>query len=342
MQRVKGLTLLILLLTIQLQSVASEKEDSPSSVFFGVTEERVQATPANDALFYKGKERGWFWYEDPALEEIEEDLPPPSKKEPEIKKEPVPKKKPEVKPLSSKWFRENMEKFRDNAVDEPTEENVSTYMYLQRVMLDKAEKFTSVTQSTVMADPVLDENSRRPISNFGAAAMDEKSIKGTEAVAKKLAEVAGLWFFYVSTCEFCMKEAAVLKGLEYAYGFKVIPISLDGLPLPDGVFKEFTIDHGQAKKLGVEVTPSIFLVKPGEHGGAVQIGQGLMAGDEIINKAITLSNQKGWLDKSEFDNTLKVKPLQVDEKTIQNLDEKTMETPGEMVKAIRNNLRKQF
>ena len=106
-----------------------------------------------------------------------------------------------------------MEKYRDKAIDEPTPENVSAYMYLQRVVLDKSEKFAQVTQQVVMSDPVLDENSRRPTATFGAFAMDDMATKGTENAAKKLAKSAGLWFFYASTCEFCIKEVGVLKGL---------------------------------------------------------------------------------------------------------------------------------
>jgi conjugal transfer pilus assembly protein TraF len=235
-----------------------------------------------------------------------------------------------------------MEKYRDKAIDEPTPENVSAYMYLQRVVLDKSEKFAQVTQQVVMSDPVLDENSRRPTATFGAFAMDDMATKGTENAAKKLAKSAGLWFFYSSTCEFCIKEVGVLKGLMNAHGFKVLPIALDGLPLPGGEFPDFTIDRGQAKKLGVETTPALFLVKPGQDGGAIQLGQGLLSGEEIIKRAINLAHQNNWLDTDEYNETLKVKPMQVDTQTIQTIDEAVMNDPAALVKTIRDNLRKQF
>lgn len=314
-------------------------------LFYGVSDGREQsASVLNKSPFYEDKERGWFWYEDPVFDEepAEEEatsLPPVQEKKTEPEQ---PAKPPGVKPLSAEWFRKNMEKYRDKAIDEPTQQNVSAYMYLQRVMLDKAEKFSEVSQRVVMSDPVLDENSRRPIATFGAFVMDDKAAKGTEKAAKKLAENAGLWFFYASTCEFCIKEVGVLKGLMNAYGFKVLPIALDGLPLPGGEFPDFTIDRGQAKKLGVETTPALFLVKPGQNGDTIQLGQGLLSGDEIIKRAIALSHQNGWLNNDEYQDTLKVKPMQVDTETLQNIDEKAMDNPNELVKTIRNNLRKQF
>jgi conjugal transfer pilus assembly protein TraF len=343
-----ALPLLALVLSCGNGASNAQEAWSGGTVFYGVSDGREQSASVPNSPYYEGKERGWFWYEEPVLDEdvVETespspilDFPPPIQ---EKKAEPEPTKSPETKPLSAEWFRKNMEKYRDKAIDEPTPQNVSAYMYLQRVMLDKAEKFTEVSQQVVMSDPVLDENSRRPIATFGAFAMDDMATRGTEKAAKKLAETAGLWFFYSSTCNFCVKEAGVLKGLMNAYSFKVLPIALDGLPLPGGEFPDFTVDHGQAKKLGAETTPALFLVKPGENGGAIQLGQGLLSGDEIIKRAITLGHQNGWLNNNEYNETLKVKPMQVDNQTIQGIDEQTMNNPGEMVKTIRDNLRKHY
>jgi conjugal transfer pilus assembly protein TraF len=327
----------------------AQQTENGGPLFYGISDGRAQSASApNDSSYYQDKERGWFWYEDPTWdgeEPIENPTPSTHELLPLQEKRPEPQqqaKSIEAKPLSAEWFRKNMEKYRDQAIDEPSPQNVSTYMYLQRVMLDKAEKFTEVSQQVVMSDPVLDENSRRPIATFGAFAMDELSTRGTEKTVKKLAEAAGLWFFYSSTCSFCVKEAGVLKGLINAYGFKVLPIALDGLPLPGGDFPDFTLDRGQAKKLGVETTPALFLVKPGENGGAIQLGQGLLSGDEIIKRAIALGHQNGWLNDNEYQETLKVKPMQVDNQTIQDINERVMDNPKELVKTIRDNLRKQL
>jgi conjugal transfer pilus assembly protein TraF len=327
----------------------AQETGSGGPLFYGVSDGRSQsASVPNNSPYYQDKERGWFWYEDPALDDeapIENPTPPGHEPPPLQEKRPEPPqqaKPAESKPLSAEWFRKNMEKYRDQAIDEPSPQNVSAYMYLQRVMLDKAEKFTEVSQQVVMSDSVLDENTRRPIATFGAFAMDELSTRGTEKAAKKLAETAGLWFLYSSSCSFCVKEAGVLKGLMNAYGFKVLPIALDGLPLPGGDFPNFTLDRGQAKKLGVETTPALFLVKPGENGGAIQLGQGLLSGDEIIKRAIALGHQYGWLNDNEYQETLKVKHLQVDNQTIQDINESVMDNPKELVKTIRDNLRKQL
>jgi conjugal transfer pilus assembly protein TraF len=319
-------------------------EANAERAFFGVSDEREPSSITDGSAFYEEKEKGWFWYEDNSEEPDESNIGPPQKAPPvkETKTEQKVVKQADSKPLSAEWFRKNMDTYRDKAVDEPTGQNVAAYLYLQRVMLDKAEKFSEVAQQVVMSDAVLDENSRRPIASFGGSAMDDMATRGTDKAAKKLAGKAGLWFFYSSTCEFCIKEAGAIKGLMSTFGFKVVPIAIDGLPLPGGDFPEFTSDHGQAKSLGVETTPALFLVKPGQGGGAIQIGQGLLANDEIIKRAISLGHQNGWIDDNAYNDTLTVKPLRVDTTTLPNLGDKIMENPNELVNTIRNNLKKQL
>ncbi len=332
------LTLTIFFLDFGVLAHAGEGMEQP---FFGVSDGRENVTtPLQAAAFYQQKERGWFWYEAPIEEVPEIELPPEPK--PLKQEQMAQKNSPPLKPLSSEWFRANLTQYRDEAVDNPTPENVSKYMYLQRVMLDKAEWFTDATKQVVMADPILDENSRRPIATFGANALDEQAELGMAKVAKQLAKAAGLWFFYSSTCTFCIKEAGVLKGLANAYGFKVMAIALDGLPLPDNSYPNFTTDSGQGKKLGVETTPALFLVKPGKNGDVIQIGQGLLSGDDIVKRAVVLGYQRGWIDDSDYNGTLKAKPITIDQTTLQTVNDDDLDSPDALVSKIKDDLNEQL
>lgn len=263
--------------------------------FFNVEREREAAPGPADTDYFTGKERGWFWYErepEPAPEEEEASAPPPPPA-PEPASPAARPAPPEPAPLSAAWFRQNMEKYRDRALDEPTPGNVAAYYALQRVMLDKASRFTDMAGQVSLSEPMLDENLLRPTASFGALAMDDRAVRATDGAARKLAAMAGLWFVYESTCPFCEKQAGPLKGLANAHGFKILPIALDGLPLPGNPFPDFVPDRGQARRLGADTTPALFLVRPGPGGGVLPLGQGLLSGDEIVRRAIALARQKG-------------------------------------------------
>jgi conjugal transfer pilus assembly protein TraF len=76
--------------------------------------------------------------------------------------------KPQGPPaLSVEWIKENLEKYKVFAIDNPTPENVAAFMYLQRVMLDKSQRFAEQVKHVVQLDPYLDQGTRRPIATYG-------------------------------------------------------------------------------------------------------------------------------------------------------------------------------
>jgi conjugal transfer pilus assembly protein TraF len=133
---------------------------------WGGAADPASATPPP---FFLDKARGWFWRETPPAtppaRPTKPHAPPPIPAETPT---PSPRQSPEPSPLTAAWFRQNLDRFRDRALDDPSPENVAAYYYLQRVMLDKAHRFTDVARQVVMADPNLDENRRRPIGTFAA------------------------------------------------------------------------------------------------------------------------------------------------------------------------------
>lgn len=62
-------------------------------------------------------------------------------------------------------------------------------------------------------------------------------------------------------CPLCEKQAFVLKTFSHETSINVIPISVDGLLLPQNEFN-MKIDTGQAKKLGITNVPAIALAIP--------------------------------------------------------------------------------
>lgn len=261
------------------------------------------------ASYFEDKQRGWFWYEvlpEPIKAVKHEPKVEPAKSEPQpemAKVEasvvvPVPD---QPEPLSSAWLKQNLEKYLNKAIDEPSQENVAAFYYLQRVMMDKAERFTNAARYVVMSDPQLDESVRRPISTFAVNEANHQASVAADQALKAIAAKAGILFFFRSDCRYCHVQAPILAMLERSYGFKIYPVSLDSLPMPNGLFSHFKIDQGQAAMLGVEQTPALFLMKPPKQ--IVPLSQGVLSLEEATSRILLAAKEAGWLESSQYQTT---------------------------------------
>ena len=247
---------------------------------------------------YSDKARGWHYKEtipDPVEPEIEP--PPPVKPTPV----PPPSEPQGPKPLSPEWIRVNMPKYLDAAIENPTPQNVSNYLYLQKFSMDASDRFSQVYSRVVMTDPLLDENNTRPVWNAASQAMDEQADKAKAATLTSLAKSTGLWFFFRSDCQPCHMQAPILAAVAKRYGFAVLPISVDGSAMPNSPFPNFVVDRGQADKYGVQYTPSIYLAKPPNT--VISLTQGLLAISDLERRIIEIATDQGLITDSQYAST---------------------------------------
>lgn len=289
---------------------------------------------AAENSFFERKAEGWFWYEDP-----------PKVKEPEKKTKPTPKPtpKPEVvaapvepPPFSAEWITINQPKYLNRALDEPSPENVAAYYYLQRVMMDKSQRFSDMSQAVVVGDPILDESTRRPLASFGAAQASRESHAETNALLSKLGQDIGIWFFFQSSCSFCEKQVGVQEMLAQAYGIKTYAISLDGKPLASGKFPNYVVDQGQSRQLNVVQTPAMFLAKPST-GELAPLGQGMLALDELKKRILIASSSAGWITESMFEKTRPVQGPLLDTAALNDL-QNNQQDPNKIIEILRQQL----
>jgi conjugal transfer pilus assembly protein TraF len=256
---------------------------------------------ADAAGFYFREQEGWFWYErEPEQPPAPEPPPPPEPTAPP--QSPLAETAPEgPKPLSAQWLREHLGAYRDAAIDAPTPENVALYLYLQRVALDKSSRFAAATQRAVQRDPYLDENTQRPTATFAANLTNRQAGEQRDAALARIAERAGVLFFFRSDCPYFEAQAPLLRLLEDRFGFAVLPVSLDGAPLPGGEFPEFRQDRGQAEALGVVSTPALFLVRPPD--AVVPLAQGLLSFAQLEERIVLAAAESGWIGPDEHSRT---------------------------------------
>lgn len=252
------------------------------------------ASAADDSNNYYGqREEGWFWYKDPK-----------ANKPVQAKSAQLPEAE-EPKPFTVKWLKDNMDKTREAAIDNPTNADGSpsremvAYMYLQRVVLDKSQNFANAAEQVVQTDPLLDENNRIPFGSAARAAFMRDLDNGKDQALAAVAQKTGLWFFFDSKCKFCVAQQNVVAHFAKEYGFAVRNISLDQKPLSG--MTAWLPDRGQSQLLKLRLTPTIVLVQPPNN--FYVISQGLSS-EETIGRKIMLvaSTQKILPDNFIKDN----------------------------------------
>lgn len=245
----------------------------------------------NDSTYYHNGAEGWHWYHDPEkkLEEPEMPPPPPAQEPPAM-----------PAPLSAEWVRTMLPRYMDRAWSDPSPENVEAYFLLQRFALDRSQKFAQVAQSVVLGNPYLDETNRRPLASFAIPTVDKEAGRKRGELITKVAERAGIFFFYKSNCAYCEAQAPILKYIENA-GFEILAISTDGGQLTSTQFDNNRIDEGQSKSLGVTAAPSLFLVS--ETGGFTPLGQGMLSYEELVQRILVVANRQGWVTEEELNET---------------------------------------
>ena len=203
---------------------------------------------------------GWFWYESlPAPPPPPEPAPPPPPGGGSAAAEPI-----GPAPLTAAWFRLELERFRDQAIDQPTPENVRAYLYLQKVMLDKADAFARTSQQVASADPYLDAITERPLSPFAANATSAEATARRGEVLRELATSTGLLFVVDGKCGVCVRAADVLLSAQRQYGFTLLTVSLDGkapagLELPAMGLGEHVLEDYATLRLSLKAHPLALL-----------------------------------------------------------------------------------
>ncbi|OJY94424.1 MAG: hypothetical protein BGP25_05385 [Lysobacterales bacterium 63-13] len=283
---------------------------------------------AQDLSNSASNKQGWFWYVDPA------NLEPPKPDSEPIPEIPSASPSQDVRSpstgYSTSWIRENLPKLRDEAIDDPSPEKVRAYLYVQRLAMDRASEFQSTVAFVTEADPYLDQVSRFPTSEGGAQLGDRRASNEKESLLFDLSARTGIWFFYRSDCSFCHAMVPVLLNLNRQFGFKIMPIAIDGRPL-DPRLPRFTADQGQAAYLGVEVTPSFFLVQPPNLNDVVPIAQGFIPLSDLTDRIVRMAYFHGWIDKTQYARTRIANPLNLRD----TIDLNESMDPEEIVRQLR-------
>ena len=268
---------LLCLLAIGLASALSATASAQNAVGSGMTPSADQSTQqAAKGRWFGHAERGWFWYEDPP-DAVED--PDPVALMPAVGVLPT-------DPIAElEALQAQVERAKALAVLHPTEPHIRQWMELNAAVQRRATLFADMTQRVVWSTPSLDQSLVRPHSPEGLKAWTAARTESRTAALRDIAQTYGLFFVFSSDCPYCIQIAPFLQRFARTYDFKLIPISIDGGTLPE--FPDARYEPTIKARLGVDVTPAIFLVDPGA--GHIQpIAYGVISLSELENRIVRL------------------------------------------------------
>ncbi len=249
----------------------------------------ITTTVSAESAWFDRHSEGWFWYE--TIQEPE----PLADKELEHSQPSTTKDLP----LSTPWLRKNMGHYLDKAIDEPSKKNVSDYLYLDRLVKEKAERFARIGKRVIESDPMLDENVRRPISPAAAKINDGRAHQAKEEVLKKIAKKAGLVFYYQGNCKLCHLQAQTVQMMKKFYGFELITFSTDGVLISS--FPASHIELSPHPQLNIQAYPALYLMQPPSN--IALLRQGVISFTELTERILETAFEQEWITHHDFRET---------------------------------------
>jgi conjugal transfer pilus assembly protein TraF len=216
--------------------------------------------------YYANHETGWYWFNDPAPKQVS-----PSKEKTE--KDTNPAEKVEA-------VKKTIKEALDQAIIEPTPQNVEKYITLQNEMSQRANQFANTWQEVLLKHPELNYSISHPTNNVALQVYHENESEQKNDVLQKFAQHSGLFFFYKSTCPYCQRFAPIVKHFAEVNHVTIIAITMDGISLPE--FPNSKHDNGQSQKFHVTVEPSLYAVDPTTQ-KAYPVAFGLTSESELQN-----------------------------------------------------------
>ena len=226
--------------------------------------------------YFNDHAQGWHWYKDPKEQKSEDD---------DDQKDPI---------SQMNAVRATVERAQAKMVLHPTKENVKNYIVVQNKVSGNAAELSKTWREVLLENPDLDFSLVHPTNNAARQVENDLTSKKELAAIQALAKSSGLFFFYRSTCPYCVRFAPILKEFAETYGLTVIPITTDGISLPE--FPNSYPNHGQAAKFQVKVEPALFIVNPYTH-QAIPVSYGLTSEADLKRKILNITEHAGGRNK---------------------------------------------
>lgn len=247
--------------------------------------------------FIDRNQEGFFWYKDPSDEVTEQVTQMPEQSPPEKPIESVPEG---PAPYSTVWLRENLPKYLDAAIDNPTPENVSAYLYLQQYSLEKASQYSDIVESVTFGNPILDGNNQRPIATFANNAVLDRTNERRNELMHELSNKIAI-FYFVDQGALSEAQHPIIDIFKNTYNFSGVTISYKS-KIPFDTDQRPDIGHSDL--MGVTSVPAIVVASA--DGRFDVISQAPVSLPELTKRIFVSAGRLNVIDTDTLDS---LKPI---------------------------------
>lgn len=211
------------------------------------------------STWYDGKLEGWYYFQEKG-----------QTKKQELTKE-------EAHEILEEE-RSSLQQLLSLAVLSPTPTNVENYLQAQKKWIDQSAQFAQTWHHVLLTNPLLGDFLTNPTTSFGIQARKDLETLKRKQLLSHLSKTHFLLFIFRGNDPYSSKAAEVVQLFASMNNWKVKAVSLDGIPLE--VFPECDLDKGISQVIGVQATPSMFVIDP-ESTQVVPVGAGLVSVSEL-------------------------------------------------------------
>ncbi len=218
------------------------------------------------------------------------DTEPEKPKQPSKPEEPKkPKTREDIALEKIEALQKELKAKRALAIVDPTPDNLKAYIATQEALMNMGSVFSDVWRRVIWQNPDLNYELKRPVNNAAIATYTNTRKATEKRTLDEINKEWGLFFFFRSDCPYCHRMAPTLKFLTEAYGITVLPVSVDGGPLPE--YPNPQRDNGLVIKLGIQQVPMLVLGNIRDK-RLIPLGSGVISAQDVIERIYVLTRTK--------------------------------------------------
>lgn len=260
----------------------------------------TQAEEQTSTRWIDRKAEGYFWYHDHDEVESKKDETPPEVTPTQHSPIPPAKEEPKRIDFSTAWIRENLPKYMDQAIDNPTDENVTAYLLLQKRSMDKAFVFTDAVQMVAQSNPLLDPNNERPTAAFASKSLDALTSAKRDSLIQRISQNTALIYF-MDNSDLTKIQNPIVDVIERNLDFALARIAVEPLDPSVSAGKAIKKNAGHNQQMNIVHYPALVLIRG--DGVFDVIAQAPVSLSDFTQRTFMSAKRLGVISEDEFNST---------------------------------------